>query len=68
MTARYELLIEAINKSNDFILTMFLFALALVLGWHALNWVTPFLRRPLRVLYIASLIGMYFFVTVFLGQ
>lgn len=68
MTPRYELLIDAINNSNDFISSMFLFALAAVTAWPVLEWTPHWMRRPAKVLYLASLLGMFIFVTVFSAQ
>jgi drug/metabolite transporter (DMT)-like permease len=68
MTTRYELLINAINNSNDFITRMFLFALAAVLAWPVLEWTPHWMRRPVKYLYLASLLGMFIFATVFSAQ
>ncbi len=68
MTPRYELLIDAINNSNDFITRMFLFALAAVIAWPVLEWTPNWMRRPAKYLYLASLLCMFIFVTVFSAQ
>lgn len=65
MTNRYEMLIEAIANSNLFITQMFLFALCAILGYQALKWTPAFLQRPVRYVYLGSLLGL-FLVTVFI--
>lgn len=68
MTNRYELLIDAITNSNLFITRMFLFALLAVLAYPILRWTPAWMRRPAQYLYLATLLAMFFFVTVYFPQ
>jgi hypothetical protein len=65
MTNRYDLLINAIAETDIFIVRMFLFALAVVLAYPILNWTPAWMRRPAKVLYLATLLAMFIFVTVY---
>lgn len=65
MTPRYEMLINAIAASDLFIVRMFLFALVTVIAYPVLDWTPAWMRRPAKVLYLAVLLAMFIFVTVF---
>ena len=67
MTARYDLLLDAILTKNGMILNLFLFALAMVLAWYALDWTPAWMRRPARWCYVASLL-IIFSATVIFGS
>lgn len=67
MTNRYDLLLNAIESTNHFIVQMFLFAVLAVLAYKILGWLPVWLVRPARYLYIVTLLGLYF-VTVFLSH
>lgn len=62
---RYELLINAIHNTNNFITQMFLFALFAVIAYPALNWLPAWLVRPAKYLYLTALLAMSIFVTVY---
>lgn len=68
MTPRYELLINAIDASNLFIVRMFLFALLAVAAYPVLNWTPAWMRRPAQGFYLACLLAMFIFVTVYSAQ
>ncbi len=68
MTPRYEMLINAIAASDLFIVRMFLFALVMVIAYPVLDWTPAWMRRPAQGIYLASLLAMFIFVTVFSAQ
>lgn len=65
MTNRYDLLIQSIQDTNQFILYMFLYALCAIVGYYALEWSPVFVRRPLQYIYLASLLIASILLTVF---
>lgn len=65
MTPRYELLITSIANADLFIVRMFLFAIAVVITYPVLNWTPAWMRRPAKYFYLASLLIMFIFVTVY---
>lgn len=65
MTPRYEMLINAIANTDLFIVRMFLFAIAVVITYPVLSWTPTWMRRPAQVIYLASLLVMFIFVTVY---
>lgn len=67
MTNRYDLLIDAIQQSNLFIVQVFLFAFFALTAWKVLDWTPLILRRPIKYFYAASVLAL-FLVTVFLPQ
>lgn len=68
MTNRYDLLIASIIASNKMIVMMALFAVAGVAGYLSLNWVHPVIRRAVQWIYLAFLLALDIFVTVFFGR
>lgn len=68
MTNRYELLINAIDDTNLFLVRMFLFALAVVIAYPVLNWTPVWMRRFAKHLYLGALLAMFVFVTVLSAQ
>ncbi len=68
MTPRYEMLINAIAASDLFIVRMFLFALVMVIAYPVLDWTPAWMRRPAQGIYLASLLAMFIFTTVFSAQ
>ena len=65
MTPRYQLLINAIHDTDIFIVRMFLFAMLAVLAYPVLQWTPAWMRRPATYFYLASLLIMFLFVTVY---
>lgn len=65
MTHRYDLLLESITATNTMIFNMFLFALGLVIAYRALEWTPAWMRRPAQALYLASVLVMFLYVTVY---
>lgn len=68
MTARYDLLINAILTTNGMILNLFLFAAGAVLAWHSLNWTPAWMQRPARYVYVAALIGILLSTVILSGS
>ncbi len=68
MTNRYELLINAINQSDSFLVKMFLFALIAVLAYPVLDWTPAFIRRPMRYGYLVFALAAFIFATVYSWQ
>lgn len=62
---RYELLIESIKSTNQFIVWMFLFALTALIAYRVLDWTPTWLRRPVKYLYLATMLGISIFITVY---
>jgi hypothetical protein len=65
MTNRYALLINAIAQTNQTVLILAAAAVLTVLGWYALAWTPPFIRRPMQVLYILSAFVLYMATVLF---
>lgn len=65
MTSRYDLLINSIHTTNAAIFNMFLFALGMVIAYRALEWTPASMRRPAKMLYLASILGLFLFITVY---
>jgi hypothetical protein len=68
MTDRYILLINSIHATDLFIVQMFLFAFFAVLAYPALGWTAPWMRRTMRVIYLAFMLAAFIFVTVYSWQ
>lgn len=66
MSERYYLYLAALEQSDRVIAQLFLYALAVVAAYPALDWVPGFIRRPMKYSYLAALLAIYF-VTVFLS-
>jgi hypothetical protein len=67
MTNRYYDLLASIASTDEFIVQMFLFSVAAVLGYQTLGWLPAWLIRPMRYGYLASLLVL-FFTTVFFSR
>jgi hypothetical protein len=67
MSERYYLYIAALEQSSRIITQLFLYALALVAAWPALEWVPVIIRRPAKYVYLSALL-VIFFATVFLSS
>jgi hypothetical protein len=65
MTQRYNELINAIGATDKFILQMFLFAFFVVLAYPVLQWVPARVRKPFTNIYLATVLILFIFTTVF---
>jgi hypothetical protein len=68
MTNRYDLLINSINATDNFLVKIFLFALVAVLAYPTLEWTPAFMRRPAKYIYLAFMLLAFVFTTVYSWQ
>lgn len=64
--SRYELFINAMSQTNNFMVQMFLFALLAVIAYPVLDWTPALIRRPAKYIYLAFLLVAFIFTTVYL--
>jgi hypothetical protein len=67
MTNRYDLLINSINATDKFIVQMFLFAVIALIAYRVLQWVPARARILCGNLYLAVMLALFIFTTVYSG-
>ncbi|MBI5950193.1 MAG: hypothetical protein HY865_00935 [Chloroflexi bacterium] len=67
MSARFDLFMKAMQASNVFVARLALFAIFAVIAYRILDWTPFWMRRPVKYLYLASLLAAFVFTTVFFG-
>jgi len=65
MTERFDLYLTALDQTNTFLMQMFIFALLIIAAYKSLEWSPAWLIRPAQYLYLAALLIVFLFTTVF---
>ena len=65
MTERFTVYLASLEKVNQFIVQMFLFALFAIAAYKALDWLPESIRRVARYAYLAALLALSIFVPVY---
>jgi hypothetical protein len=68
MTDRFDLLTNAINETNIFLVKMFFFALFSVTAYPVLEWTPAWMRRPAKYSYLTVMLVAFIFATVYSWQ